>query len=99
MTSNIKSVQELTDEELEKKVYELDYAAATETIKRFKAIKLDIAEMKIQLDRAIKEAVISDKIAKDYKEVNREISEAYMEKVEEFIEVKNRLAYYEGDDE
>ena len=92
-------MEELTDEELEKKVHELDYAAAAETLIRFKNIKMDLAEMKIQLDRAIKEALISDKECNEYKELFRDVAEKHKEAVEALIECRSRLSYYEGDDE
>ncbi len=55
--------------------------------------------MKIQLDRAIKEALISDKECNEYKELFRDVAEKHKEAVEALIECRSRLSYYEGDDE
>lgn len=99
MTQNLKPVERLTDEELEERIRNLDYSAAIEALKRFKDVKLDLAEMKVQLDRAIKEAVIADKTVEDYKKLNRELIDDYTNQLEKLIEAESRLAYYEGDDE
>lgn len=98
MTPNV-MVQNLTDEELEKELYKLNFEAATEMLRRFKIVKTDLAETKTQLDRAIKEAVIADKTVEDYKRLNRELIDDYTNQLEKLIEAESRLAYYEGDDE
>lgn len=95
----MKPVERLTDEELEERICNLDYSAAMEALKRFKEIKLDLAEMKVQLDRAIKEAIMSDKECEEYKDLFREVAEHHREAVENLIECRSRLSYYEGDDE
>lgn len=95
----MKLVKELTDEELEKRVQELNYDLSNELLLRFKTVKMDLAEMKTQLDRAIKEATISDKKCEEYKDLFREVAEQSREVFESLIECKSRLAYYEGDDE
>lgn len=99
MVLNVKLVRELTDEELEEKIQEFDYDLPNELLARFKAVKMDLAEMKVQLDRAIKEAVIADKTIEDYKRLNRELIDDYTNQLEKLIEAESRLAYYEGDDE
>lgn len=98
MTPNV-MVQNLTDEELEKELYKLNFEAATEMLRRFKTVKTDLAETKTQLDRAIKEAVIADKTVEDYKSLNRKLIDGYTNQLEKLIEAESRLAYYEGDDE
>ena len=95
----MKLVRELTDEELEEKIQEFDYDLPNELLARFKAIKMDLAEMKVQLDRAIKEAIMSDKECEEYKDLFREVAECHRGAVEELIECRSRLSYYEGDDE
>lgn len=92
-------VQNLTDEELEKELYKLNFEAATEILRRFKTVKTDLVEMKTQLDRAIKEVTISDKECNEYKDLFREVAEKHKEVVEALVECRSRLAYYEGDDE
>lgn len=99
MIPNVKLVKELTDEELEKRIQEFDYELPNELLLRFKAVKMDLAEMKVQLDRAIKEAVIADKTIEDYKRLNRELIDDYTNQLEKLIEAESRLDYYEGDDE
>ena len=98
MTPNV-MVQNLTDEELEKELYKLSFEAATEILRRFKTIKTDLAETKTQLNRAVKEATISDKIVEDFKKLNRELIDDYTNQLERLVEAESRLAYYEGDDE
>lgn len=95
----MKSIRELTDEELEKRIQEFDYDLPNELLRRFKIIKEDLNETKIQLDRAIKELDISERKNFFHKEILKEINEAYLEKIGELIEAESRLAYYEGDDE
>lgn len=95
----MKLVKELTDEELEKRVQELNYDLSNELLLRFKTVKMDLAEMKTQLDRAIKEATISDRQCNEYKDLFKEVAEKHREVVETLIECESRLAYYEGDDE
>lgn len=99
MTPNAKLVKELTDEELEKRIQEFDYELPNELLLRFKVVKMDLAEMKVQLDRAIKEAIMSDKECEEYKDLFREVAEHHREAVENLIECRSRLSYYEGDDE
>ena len=95
----MKLVRELTDEELEERIQEFNYELPNELLVRFKTLKAEMEITKIQLDRAIKEAIVSDKIAENYKKLNRELIDDYTNQLEKLIEAESRLAYYEGDDE
>ena len=99
MTPNVKLVKELTDEELEKRIQEFNYDLSNELLVRFKTVKAELTVTKVQLERAVKEAVISDKAIDDYKRLNREIIDDYVNQLERLVEAESRLAYYEGDDE